>query len=360
VGDYKTISKVAALERAGGDFSKVKFHMMDDTWDKVDVTKDPTMSWHDLLKFRAWQLRDKYQHVYLLYSGGWDSHTALMAFVDNGVPLDGIVVYDRSSYVHDLEQEDAYKNAEKIIKDHNLNTKLISYDIPWDYHATIYKQAKEDWIYLPGCQLCFNQTSRIVKHEALASLLKIKDQHKFGTAVFVEAVDKPRVNLRDGKWYQFFVDASIYPYVGKGGSELFYFTPDLPELQLKQAHMSIRYFENKINSTPGAGEELVHKVQGNSVTGLFPEWNRAMGRTCSTNQSAIHGLAKSLRERKMPGQPEVQHLLSFNQNYVDAVYDIYKAGLEKTKSITGIDLMKNDLPAIISKQYYMRDFIGKV
>lgn len=356
VGDFKTISKVAAIERAGGDISKVKYHCMDDTWDRMDITKEPTTPWADLLRMRCWQLRDKYEHIYLLYSGGWDSHTALMAFVDNNVPLDYIVVYDRTSHIIDHEFDDAIASAKQIIKDHNLKTELVVYDIPWDYHAKIYEQAGEDFIYLPGCQLCFNQTTRIVKHEALDSLLDIKSKHAFGTAVYIEAIDKPRVNLWEGRWYQFFIDAAIYPYIGKGGIEMFYYTPDLPDLQLKQAYMSIRYFEYKINTTPGATRDLVHQIQGNSVTGLYAEWNQAMGRVCGPNASARNGLAKPI-SIKTPWRSEIQKLLKFNQEYVDNIYEIYRRGLEKAHAVTGVDVLKDDIPAIISKQYYMRDFV---
>ena len=67
VGNYKTISKIAALEKAGGDISKVQFHWMDDTWSKTDMTKEPTLSWDTLLKIRAQQLRDMYSHVILSF-----------------------------------------------------------------------------------------------------------------------------------------------------------------------------------------------------------------------------------------------------------------------------------------------------
>jgi hypothetical protein len=103
VGDFKTISKVTALEKAGGDISKVKFYWLDDVWDKMDLTKEPTLSWDDLLKIRCWQLRDKYQYLVLCYSGGWDSSTALSAFVSNNIPIDEILIYDRNSYLDDDE-----------------------------------------------------------------------------------------------------------------------------------------------------------------------------------------------------------------------------------------------------------------
>ena len=91
VGNYKTISKIAAIEHAKGDISKVKYYWMDDVWDRVG-TQEPSASWNELLRIRCQQLRDRYNHLALMYSGGWDSHTALMAFVDNNIKLDEIIV----------------------------------------------------------------------------------------------------------------------------------------------------------------------------------------------------------------------------------------------------------------------------
>ena len=195
VGDFKTISKVAALERAGGDIRKVRFHWMDEVWDQQNWTKEPEASWADLLRMRVWQLRNQYEHVALFYSGGWDSHTVLMAFIDNGVPLDEIVVWDRRSHVDDREVEDACETALQLIREHNLNTKLSVYTIDWDYHAKVYETVGQDYIYLPGCQLCFNQTTRVVMHEVNPGLVKIRKKNSQKSTCYIEAHDKPRVNL---------------------------------------------------------------------------------------------------------------------------------------------------------------------
>ena len=356
VGDYKTINKIAAIERANGDINQVKFQCMDDTWSTIDNTKEPTTSWNDLLNIRAWQLRDRYSYLALLYSGGWDSHTVLMTYVNNNIPLDEIIIWDRTSYIEDPELDDAYQTAKKIIQDNNLKTKLTVFEIPWGHHANVYKEAGDNYLYLPGCPTQFNQTGRIIHHEALDSFLKIKNQHVPGTAGFIEAHDKPRVNLWEGRWYHFYIDSAMYQYVGKGASEMFYYTPDLPELQLKQAYMSIRYFEHLLDTIPGAGHDLIHQIQSFSHPELYADWNRYMGRVCSANYSAIHGLGKRIAEGS-PKRLDTLKLLNYTKGYVDEVYSIYDRGLEKVKDITGIDLLKNSMPGITSKQYYMRDQI---
>jgi len=354
VGHYKTISKIAALEYAGGDISKVKFYCMDNDWDKIDITKEPQTSWDDLLKIRAWQLRDRYKYVALMYSGGWDSHTVLMTYIKNNIPLDEVIIWDRTNYQEDTEISDAYQTAKKLISDHNLKTKLTVYEVPWDHHAKIYKEAGEDYLYLPGCQLCFNQTARIVNHETLDNFLVIKNQHALGSAVFIEAHDKPRVNLWDGRWYHFYIDASMYQYIGKGASEMFYLTPHLPELQLKQAYMAIRYFEYKMSIIPNSNPGLVHEIQSFKHPNLYPEWNQHIGRVCQDNHSSIYGGIK--HNPLTPKRTELYKLINHTKEYIDDIYNIYDSGLAKVKALLGPDAEEGEIPAIMSKQYYMRDF----
>ena len=125
VGNFKTLSKVLALEKANGNSTRVQFRWMDDTWDCMNMTQEPKATWDDLLRTRAQQLRDRYSHVALFYSGGWDSHTALMAFVKNNIPLDEILVYDKTSHVEDVELADSCASAQCIIKEYNLRTRFM-------------------------------------------------------------------------------------------------------------------------------------------------------------------------------------------------------------------------------------------
>jgi hypothetical protein len=355
---YKTISKIAALNAAGGDLSKIQFHCMDDTWARVDSTVEPTLSWEDLLKIRCWQLRDKFSYLALSYSGGWDSTTALMAFVKNKIPLDEIIIYDRRGYMQDAEMDGAISTAQKVIKDYNLTTKLTVVDLEWDYHAKVYESYGENYIYLPGCQLCFNQTTRIVKHSHMPIWEKIRNQHPDSKVGFIEAHDKPRVNLYNNKWYHFYIDSGMYTMIGKGGVEMFYHTPDLPELQLKQIYMSIRYFENLINTTPGLTGDIVHKIQSFVCADYYAEWNRHIGRVCSPNQSAIHGLAK-MDNFFSPNKDELARLTGHTKEYMEKIYKIWQNGLHKIQEMSGIDATTNGIPALLSKQHYVRDFIGK-
>ena len=354
VGNYRTISKVAAFERANGDISKIKFHWMDDVWDSMDL-KEPALSWQDLLKIRATQLRERFKHVALMYSGGWDSHTALMSFVDNNIKLDEIVIFNRP-WVKDVEIAGARATAERVVAEYNLSTKLTEFEIPWDHHARVFEEAGEDYIYLPGMPLCFSKTNRIVLNEIAKTVIDVKKIHAPGTAVYIEAHDKPRVNLRDGKWYHFCIDNSMYSHMGRGSVELFFHSPDLPELELKQAYMSIRWFEDKMRQNLQLGPEFVHEIQSWKHPKLYGEYNIAMGRTCGFSYSAYHGLAKTFTDSTWfsPLRKEDKPLIIYTKSNNEKVYKIFEAGLRSMAEITKQDV--NYMPGIMSKQRYLKDF----
>ena len=364
VGEFKTLSKVLALEKAGGDVSQVRFHWMDHVWSQMDMTQEPKPSWNDLLRIRAWQLRDRYSHVGLFYSGGWDSHTALMAFVNNKIPLDEILIYDKTSHIEDAELEDCYQSAQRIINEHGLRTRITRVEVPWDYHAKIYQEYQQDWIYLPGSHLCFNKTARVVQHEKQKELLDVKRAHRGSSACYIEAHDKPRVTLYNGRWSTFYVDAAMGAYMGSGdhsGATLFYFSKDLPELHLKQVHMSVKYFEYKLNTDTSFTPETIHAVQSFRRPDMYPEYNQAIGRTCGPNHSAQHGLAKN-NTLDTPQRTEMKRLMNFTRDYVDNIYNIYEGGLNRIRDLTGVDVINGQLPVLLSQQYFIRDFcrVGEV
>ena len=77
-----------------GDSSRAQFNFYDQSFDTVDWTQDPPESWDSLVQQRCLQLRDKYKHLCLLYSGGRDSHHLLRSFAKYNILLDEIIRVD--------------------------------------------------------------------------------------------------------------------------------------------------------------------------------------------------------------------------------------------------------------------------
>jgi hypothetical protein len=85
-----------------------EWHFMEDTYG-FNWTQEPIGDLTDWYRARALQLRSKYDRILLLFSGGIDSITVLRTFVDNNIPLEGLVSYgsfglhDYEKYIHNQE-----------------------------------------------------------------------------------------------------------------------------------------------------------------------------------------------------------------------------------------------------------------
>src|SRR5262245_7733265 len=88
-------NKYDAFERAlaAGDFApaiEFRFHMPDQLG---DCTVEPEPSLADLYRARALRLRDQYDYLILMYSGGADATQVLMTFLNNGIHLDEVCTF---------------------------------------------------------------------------------------------------------------------------------------------------------------------------------------------------------------------------------------------------------------------------
>ena len=90
VNGIKTLSKFEAWQFAKGNFADIQFIYNDDLMSSYDWTEEPTEDIYELYAGRARQLRNDYDHLVLLYSGGIDSHVILETFLQNGLRLDEI------------------------------------------------------------------------------------------------------------------------------------------------------------------------------------------------------------------------------------------------------------------------------
>ena len=87
VDGFKTLSKLEAWQLSKGDFNKIKFIYNDDHFSKIDWSVEPKEDIYELFRQRAQQLREKYDYIVLIYSGGVDSHTILETFLKNNIQI---------------------------------------------------------------------------------------------------------------------------------------------------------------------------------------------------------------------------------------------------------------------------------
>ena len=253
VGDLKFYSKLEAIECMQKTGIHLHWDFNEAVYSSYDWTVEPTENILELYRQRAQELRDQYDYIVLMYSGGADSQNILDTFTNNDIKLDEIASYINYDATGDKEN---FLNAEAFNTSIPCGEKLkIKY--PWIHHRIIDltkitldffnpSDSMFSWIY--RINNFFNPNC--VSRESLP--LKIKEWsdiiHSGKKLCILWGHDKPRVLHIDGKFLLRFIDfidsgpttqsiAGQQPYV----DELFYWTPDLPKIVIKQAHIIKNY-----------------------------------------------------------------------------------------------------------------------
>lgn len=261
IGTTRYYNKVVALTEASktGEFPNWSFNR--ETFDRIDWTVEPSLDLKELYRRRAQQIRQQYDYIRLEFSGGSDSATVAYSFINNGIHLDEVVfrypktgenrVCDDPFNTKPENTLSEFRYAAKPILDwisvNSPRTKITIHDYSQDM---LLSRHDESWVYQTRD---YFQPGHPFKHTVAAV-----DDHKRtldqGRKVCVLwGIDKPKICIRDKKWYLYFMDiqANIAnPEIGQyynATNEYFFWQPDLPEVLCKQAHMIMRWFNLPAN-----------------------------------------------------------------------------------------------------------------
>ena len=263
VGESKTYSKIEAIEISGKTNCKIHWNYNDHVFDAFDWTKEPPGSLDFWYGARAQQLRDTYDYIVLLYSGGADSHNMLTAFVKNNIFVDEIAQFfalegtsnDKMAEVNKetfvtsapttqrlIETNPTYRHTvHRMIDGGKFQTTILLKQNPWDYWYTQSNAFFSPWGQLIG---------RL--REIEPAYLKLAEQGK--KVCLLWAAEKLVLGLDQNKNFVItFTEQGMSTMVTPERQmknditcmdEAFYWTPDMPELACKQAHVVKRYIAN--------------------------------------------------------------------------------------------------------------------
>ena len=253
----------ALIDASKTKYSQVRWFFNEDVFFKYPWHIEPAAPISELYRIRAQQLRDQYDYIRVECSGGADSTTVLYSFLLNGIHLDEVVFrypklgeknvsndpYDTRCENTLSEWEFASKPLLNWIATNYPKVKITTHDYAKDMISDTYKN-DESWIFKTKH---FLQPGHVFKHDDknLASR-GVFDSAK--SIAIVYGVDKPKVVLKDNKFFLYFNDvlASHSNPVIDGytniTNEYFYWTPDMPELLAKQAHLIKNWFSMPSNN----------------------------------------------------------------------------------------------------------------
>jgi hypothetical protein len=344
VGDNKTSSKNQALLWANGDKSKIYFYCMDNVWDNTAWHVEPEKSINQLCQERCIQLRGQYDWLCVWLSGGYDSQTVLQSFIDAKIPIDEIAYMDRLDYYNDPEVPFILSAVENYKRLHNPNVRLFRAPIGYQYTRDVYQKLGDEWILEPGW--CHRPSKSIAPfiHRFSDDVVRRRISTK-GRRADIYGKEKPKLDFADGKWFYCNTDITFGDSIGADIIG-FYTTPDMPELNVKQCYLAIKFFE----SLEECSHQVVHEVQSNTSK-YYERWNLSLGRKIIDCTVSKHGINKFYFNQKIDS-PESALLIKHFQtedNTVAMIGDSY------TNFLTGINGTDPNKP-IISKRWEICNF----
>jgi len=286
VGDFKTYSKLEAIEVSGKLNLPVNWNFNQEMYSKIDWMQEPPGSLEFWYAQRAKEIRSKYDYIVLWYSGGADSHNALMSFVKNNIFIDEIAQFHNLS--GDSGNKKTYLNEEVFVTAAPLTQQLIENNpiyrhtkhrlldlFELENDVLIRDNNKWDYFYKVGTYQSPNALSRSYIRETIPDYRKLIDQGK--SVCFIYGAEKPYMKQHNDEWHMVFQDRIDYAVSPRTQmlnrdweyNELFYWSDSTPQLVAKQAHTIKKYLS-------GLVPKMIDNIHVASCNQLHDEYGRTL------------------------------------------------------------------------------------
>jgi len=242
----------------------IRWHFNEEVFVKYPWHIEPEEDIRELYRQRAQGIRDNYDYVRLELSGGSDSATVAFAFLLNGIHLDEVIYrypakgdkdaagnpYDTGPGNHLSEFNFAVKPILNWIATNYPKTKITIHDYTDD--LVNLQGNDESWIFRTRNAL---QPGQWAKHTVASSTEQQDLVNRNIRIAMVFGCDKPRICVKDGRWFVYFQDTFANHNAADMGditnvtTELFYWAPESCAMLAKQAHMVRHWFEMPMHSS---------------------------------------------------------------------------------------------------------------
>ena len=241
--------KIEAILEANRSNADITWDFHQNQFKKIDWTIEPTLTLQELYKIRAQQIRDEYDYIVVMFSGGADSTNVLHSFLSNNIPVDEIVAGIPLSGLRDFKasyDQNANNNASEWFLTATPYLQNIAQQHPNikisinDFFKTMLDFKSDEWVYKSADHV-HPTTSARYQLDQLTHLRQLADQGK--SIAIIYGIEKPSLSIWQGKVISTIWDSAInvprqpfeifYPNVD---IVLFYTTPSMPEIVVKQSH----------------------------------------------------------------------------------------------------------------------------
>jgi len=249
-------NKVAAVLEAQKTGADVVWHFHDSVFDKVDWQTEPELSLDQLYKLRAQQIREQYDYVIVFCSGGADSNNVIRTFMNNDIHVDEVIAMIPESGLNNWQWDDKNPSPLNLMSETKYAQYPILHEVSvrkpetkitiLDTFDSMLSNNSDEWIFETEGGMIDMTNFKYGKLDTLPYLVDMAERGVKIAAVW--GTDKPIVAFADdNKVGIILVDNPVYlpKYPFKTVYDnvdrvLFYWSPDMPELLVKQGHVVAR------------------------------------------------------------------------------------------------------------------------
>lgn len=238
---HHTYSKWEAIEISSRTNGWIQYLFNDEVYSTRSWSLDIPETLESLYIRRAEQIRQKHDRVVLAYSGGFDSENMLQAFLKADLKVDAVLVFyhgiddNKPSFINTELFVQTWPKIKRLQQTHP-HIDVLRIDLS-SACMDVVRDHEPDYQYL-----AHGFAPNNLVHSYLYRMLPADYQNRDSVIVF--GVDKPRVRYRNGEFIANFLDCSFRsrPFSLHSGIEYFYWSPDLPELVIKQSQTIKKYW----------------------------------------------------------------------------------------------------------------------
>lgn len=241
--------KIEAILEANKTTAEITWDFHQSRFRKINWSIEPTASLRDLYKIRAQQIRDEYDYVVVMFSGGADSTNVLHSFLSNNIHVDEVVAGIPLSGLRDFKATTdtrASNNASEWFLTTMPYLQNVSQKHPTvkisinDFFETMLDFKTDEWIYKSSDHI-HPTTSARYDLSKLTHIRQLADQGKKIAVIY--GSEKPLLIFHDNNIINSITDVGINvprqpfaDFYSNVDIVLFYTTPQMPQILAKQSH----------------------------------------------------------------------------------------------------------------------------
>jgi hypothetical protein len=157
VNNQKYTNKIQAVLEAQKTLADITWDFHNDTFNRINWTSEPNLSLDVLYKMRAQQIRDQYDYVIVMCSGGADSTNVIKSFLNNNIFVDEIVAGAPMSGLNNWNWNNKDTSVSNTISEtkyalfpllNDIASQYPTVKITFnDYFENIIKYKTDEWLY---------------------------------------------------------------------------------------------------------------------------------------------------------------------------------------------------------------------